>query len=175
VADAVVEAARDVAMTRVRRSKKVLVVVVVAIALLTFAGQRAWSWQSQISDQGQRDAAISAASAEVARLISVSATDSDAAIAELLAGATASFREDLQKQATQLQQALVANKVDADGTTVSAGIGRFVDDQATVFVAATGTVSNAGATAPQNRDYRVKVEMQKVGDRWLVAGLEFVA
>jgi hypothetical protein len=42
-------------------------------------------------------------------------------------------------------------------------------------VAATGTVSNARTAGPENRDYRVRVEMRKVGGRWLVAGLEFVA
>ena len=162
-------------MKAVLAKKRVLVVVVVIAGLLAFAGERAWSWRDQVDSGNQRDAAVAAASAEVTKLISVSAKDSDEAFRELLAGATASFRSDLEKQASQLQKALAANEVDAKGTVVSAGVGQFADSQATVYVAATGTVANSGSATPQSRDYRVKLEMRKVGNKWLVAGLEFVA
>jgi Mce-associated membrane protein len=162
-------------MTQPTMNRRTAVLLVVAVALLAFAGQRAWSWRNQVSDQDQRDAAAAAASAEVTRLISVSAKDSDEAFEELLDGATASFREDLKNQATQLQEALAASRVEARGTVVSAGVGRSTGTRATVYVAASGTVSNAGTAAPEQRAYRVKVEMRNVGGRWLVAGLEFVA
>jgi Mce-associated membrane protein len=162
-------------MTSLLRSKKAMAFALTIVALAVFGAQRLWTWRDEIDAGNERDAAVAAASSEVTKLISVSAQDSDAAFRELLAGATASFRADLEKQAEQLQKALAANKVVAKGTVVSAGVGRSTDTQATVFVAATGTVTNAGTAAPQNRDYRVKVEMRKVGERWLVAGLEFVA
>ena len=92
----------------------------------------------------------------------------------LLDGATASFRSDLKQQASALQKALKANKVDAEGEVVSAGVARSTDEQVTVYIAATGTVSNSGTKAPQQRGYRVKVEMRNVEGRWLVSGLEFI-
>ena len=49
------------------------------------------------------------------------------------------------------------------------------DDQATVILAADGTVANAKSTTPQKREYKVKVELRQVDGRWLVSGLEFVA
>lgn len=162
-------------MKRLATERGVRILLALGFALLLVAGQRAWSWRSQVGDQRQQDAAAAAASAEVARLISVGAQGSDAALKELVDGATAGFQKDLQAQATQLQKALVANKVNATGTVVSTGIGRSSENQATVYVAATGTVSNAGTAVPQSRDYRIKVEMRRVDDRWLVSGLEFIA
>lgn len=151
-----------------------VLLLVLGIGLLAFAGQRAWSWREDVSAEHQRAEAVSAASTEVTRLISVSAEDSEAAFESLLDGATASFRSDLKQQASALQKALKANKVDAEGEVVSAGVARSTDEQATVYIAATGTVSNSGTKAPQQRDYRVKVEMRNVEGRWLVSGLEFI-
>jgi hypothetical protein len=44
-----------------------------------------------------------------------------------------------------------------------------------VIVAAAGTVENSGTNAAEPRNYRLRVDLQKDGDRWLVSGLEFVA
>ncbi|NYI80941.1 hypothetical protein [Nocardioides panzhihuensis] len=151
-----------------------VLLLVLGIGLLAFAGQRAWSWREDVSAEHQRAEAVSAASTEVTRLISVSAEDSEAAFESLLDGATASFRSDLKQQASALQKALKANKVDAEGEVVSAGVARSTDEQVTVYIAATGTVSNSGTKAPQQRGYRVKVEMRNVEGRWLVSGLEFI-
>jgi len=162
-------------MTARSGNPKIITLLVLGVVLLVLAGQRAWTWRSQVNAQHRQEAAAAAASAEVTRLISVSAKDADSAFTELLAGATASFRQDLKSQAAQLRKAVAASQVEATGKVVSTGVGRATGDQATVYVAATGTVANVGTTGPENRDYRVKVEMRRVGDRWLVAGLEFVA
>lgn len=148
--------------------------LVVALGLVVLAGQRAWSWREDVTAEQQRAEAAAAASTEVTRLISVSAKDSEEAFETLLEGATAAFRSDLKQQASALQKALKTNKVDAEGKVVSAGVARATEEQATVYVAATGTVSNSGTKAPQQRDYRVKVEMRNVESRWLVSGLEFI-
>lgn len=162
-------------MMSLNRSKVTMVVLIVGVLLVAVGVQQAWSWRSSTDAQSQRDKAVTAASAEVKLLISVSDTNADASLKRLLDGATASFQSDLQKDAKALQQALVAEKVVATGSIVSAGIGKYSDNQATVFVAAEGTVSNTGTTAPQSREYRVKVNMEKIKGRWLVAGLVFIA
>ena len=146
-----------------------------AIILVLVAGQRFWSWRQEVDLAHDRSAATTAASAEVTKLISVSAADSKSAFAELLAGATAGFRDDLHAQAAQLQKALAESSVKAEGTVVSAGVTKASKDRATVIVAATGTVSNNATAGAERRDYRITVELERSGDRWLVSGLEFVA
>ena len=49
------------------------------------------------------------------RLITISDKGAEAALAELLDGATASFRDDLRNEASQLRKALTDNKVKATG------------------------------------------------------------
>ena len=149
--------------------------IAAAVLLAVAAGHQAWTWHQNESDADQREAAVTAARSEVIQLISISATDSEKAFDKLLNGATAGFREDLRAQAVQLQKALASNKVEATGSIVSAGIAKSTGDQASVIIAATGTVANSGTTGPEKRDYRIAVELRRVDDRWLVSGLEFVA
>lgn len=147
----------------------------VALILVAIAAQRCWAWREQVDLASGRDAAAAAASAEVTKLISVSAADSKQAFDELLSGATAGFRDDLRAQASQLQKALSASSVKSEGTVVSAGVTKASKDRASVIIAATGTVSNTSTSGAERRDYRIKVELSRIGDRWLVSALEFVA
>lgn len=157
------------------RRRLTVVLLVIAAIMAVVALERALTWRSRMEAQSQQQKAVESASAEVGRLISVSAKGAHAALGDLLAGAAGSFRSDLEKNAKSLQQALAANDVVATGSIVAAGIGQHTDDEATVFVAAQGTVSNTGSGVPQTRTYRVKLTMQRVNGHWLVAGLVFVS
>lgn len=147
----------------------------VALILVLVAVQRCWSWREEVNLAHDRDAAVAAASAEVTKLISVSASDSKEAFDELLAGATSSFRDDLLAQAADLQKALTESNVKSEGRVISAGVTKSSKDRASVIVAATGTVSNSSTSGAEGREYRIKVELARSGDRWLVSALEFVA
>jgi Mce-associated membrane protein len=164
-----------VAALRARISWPVAVVVLVTLALLAFAGQRALAWQEQRQRVADEKAAVAAATAEVEGLIDISATTSEEDMDALLVGATAEFRSELESQADRLQEALKKNRVTATGDVVSAGMVKLEDGRATVIAAAAGTVENSGTNAAEPRNYRLRVDLQKDGDRWLVSGLEFVA
>ncbi|GAA3686058.1 hypothetical protein GCM10022237_50680 [Nocardioides ginsengisoli] len=151
------------------------VVGLVAVALLVFAGQRALAWRGDRSELSDGRAAAAAATAEVEGLIDISGSTSDADMVRLLDGATAAFRTDLEAQAARLQKALADNKVKATGKAVSTGVVKLADDRATVIVAAAGTVKNKQTKAAEPRNYRLRVDLQRVKGDWLVSGLEFVA
>ena len=70
---------------------------------------------------------------------------------------------------------MARNKVTATGKVLSTGVVKLEDGRATVIVAAAGTVENAKTTEAEPRNYRLRVDLQQDGDRWLVSGLEFVA
>jgi Mce-associated membrane protein len=48
-------------------------------------------------------------------------------------------------------------------------------DTVTVLAAVSATVQNADAPTGEQRQYRMKMQLQHDGDRWLVSDLEFVA
>lgn len=147
----------------------------VAVVLLVFAGQRALAWQGDRAQLSDGRAAAAAATAEVEGLIDISGSASDADVKRLLDGATAAFRTELEAQAGRLKKALADNLVKATGEAVSTGVVKLADDRATVIVAAAGTVRNKQTKAAEPRNYRLRVELQKVKGDWLVSGLEFVA
>jgi Mce-associated membrane protein len=148
---------------------------VIVVALLVFGGERALAWQDDRQRVDDEKSAAAAAKAEVEGLIDVSASTSAEDIDKLLDGATAGFREQLEEQADRLRKALTKNRVTATGEVVSVGVVKLEDRRATVIVAAAGTVENDQTDDAEPRHYRLRVDLQKSGDHWLVSGLEFVA
>lgn len=158
-----------------RPSWSALTVALVLVALLGVTAQRGLAWRDEHQTTRAGEAAAAAARAEVERLITISDTGSEATLEKLLDGATADFRAELERRATQLRKALADSKVTATGDIVSSGVVKLDDERATVIVAAEGTVRNATSDADQPRSYRLSVDLQRVDDAWLVSGLEFVA
>jgi len=150
-------------------------VAVVVVALLVVAGERALAWQGERQRVDDEKAAAAAATAEVEGLIEVSGSTSEADVEKLLDGATAGFRDELEKHADRLRTALTKNKVTATGEVVATAVVKLEDGRATAIVAAVGTVENKQTAAAEPRYYRLRVDLQHDGDRWLVSGLEFVA
>lgn len=150
-------------------------VVVVVALLAVVAGERALAWQDDRQRADDEQDAAAAATAEVEGLIDVSSSTSKEDVEALLDGATADFRTELEAQADELRKALTDNDVDASGEVVSTGVAKVEDGRATVIVAAVGTVQNKRTDAAEPRNYRLRVDLQQDGDRWLVSGLEFVA
>lgn len=151
------------------------VLALVLIGAIVVATERALEWREAVARQQARAAVLEAAEAEVLGLITISARTTDEDLESLIAGATASFKEDLRAQADRLREEVVDNEVEATGEIVSAGIASFDGERATVLVAARGTVDNRNASVPEPRNYRLEVGLEKVDDGWLVATLRFVA
>lgn len=150
-------------------------VILVVAALLAFSAERGLAWQDERSRVSDEKAASAAATAEVEGLIDISGSTSEADMDQLLEGATAGFRNELEAQAERLKKALSDNAVKATGEAVSTGVAKLDDDRATVIVAAVGTVANKKTKAAEPRNYRLQVDLQKTDGTWLVSGLEFVA
>jgi Mce-associated membrane protein len=149
-------------------------------ALLLLAGvglgvERGLTWRDLRAQDRDGAAAVEAATAEVEALITISAATVPEDVAKLVDGATGSFREEYEQQADDLVKAVRDSKVTSTGRVVSAALTRLDDDEATVIVAATGSVKNVQSPKPEPRHYRLSVKLENSDDQWLVSGLEFVA
>ena len=162
-----------------RTSRSALVVravlAVLVAAAIVVAVLQALEWRDAMAREQARKDVIAAAEEEVLGLITISARTTDEDVEALIAGATASFREDLRAQADRLRKEVVDNEVVATGDVVSVGVSSLEDESATVLVAARGTVDNRNAGGPEPRSYRLEVVLDRVGDDWLVSALRFVA
>ena len=142
-----------------------LVAAVVAGLRLRAADQRA----------DLRADALQAARQEALNLTSVDGTDIEADLERVLEGASGTFREEFEAQSRTLRSVLEENEVRAEGNVLDAGLSRFSEDAATALVIIDSVVRNKGDPDGQTRTYRMQLELERVGDRWLTSSLEFVS
>jgi Mce-associated membrane protein len=73
-----------------------------------------------------------------------------------------------------VRAAVVENNVESRGTVLRAALLSGDRNRATVLVAIDATVRNAKAPEGRQSHYRIQVELNRDGDRWLVSRLQFV-
>lgn len=114
--------------------------------------------------QAARDEAVAFMSIDYRRM--------DQMRARVLAGATGAFKKQF-KAAEALDPGVIRQEVLAKGFVKEIGIGTFDRDSATVFVAA-GSRVRSKETKGKVRELvsRLRFDMTKVGDRWLVSKVE---
>ncbi|MDP3890312.1 hypothetical protein [Nocardioides sp.] len=154
-------------------------VVVVLVSLCAVGAVLVWQTQqerSEARDQQERyGEVLAAASAQAEAFVNIdyrSAEESYAAVAE---GATGDFKEQYDTSRESVTQVLADNESVMTGDVLWAGVSTLDRDSATVLVATSGTVSNTETkNEPVARNFRLQLEMERVGDRWLTADLVFV-
>lgn len=149
-------------------------VALVATGALGLGTRSALELRDAHAEQTGRNAAVAAASREVAGLITVSDKTTQEDLDALREGATADFAAELEEQSAALRTALQQQKVVSTGTVASAGVVSWSPERARVIVAAVGEVKNAGS-AGTPRAYRLQVDLRNVEGHWLVSDMEFVA
>jgi Mce-associated membrane protein len=116
-----------------------------------------------------------AARSETLAFLAIDHTKMDELTARVLDGATGEFKKQYQTSLKSLKDAAVSQESISKGHVDQVALGEADDDSATVFVAAGSKVQNKGTEGKvEDRSWRMKLTMAKVGDRWLISKLEFV-
>jgi Mce-associated membrane protein len=121
----------------------------------------------------RRDA-IRVASAQVVDLTTIDPTQVDDRIADLRKRTTGDFRRQLQGISQTFRSVVRSGKVETAGDVVAVAVTSVTDRRAHVLVANRTTVTNTSAKQPTTRAYRIRVDLLRVHDEWLVSGMEFV-
>ncbi len=151
------------------------VLALVVVVGSAYAGQRLWQHRGGGELDDARAAAVGAARQQALNLIAVDGTDTDADIKRVLDGATGTFKADFTSRAADLKRVIAGAKVvSSDLTVVEAAVVRADLDSATVIVAADSIVKNAAKPDGSPRSYRMLLDLERHGDRWLTASLEVV-
>lgn len=158
------------------RGGLVPLVVVLAVLALVGAFFAARAWQAGGSDDAERYAAVQkAASRTTVALLNVDYRDTGKTIKAVRDTATADFA----KQIANASDGLVKLTKDArsvmTGEVIWTGVVRLEEDEATVIVATEGEVRNAQTgDKPAARNFRLKLDLVRDGDRWRTSALDFV-
>jgi Mce-associated membrane protein len=149
-----------------------LVVLLVLLAATALVGAVQLRTASQRDDA--RAAALGAARQEALNLTSIDGRDIDGDLKRVLAGATGSFATDFAQRSTQLKSVLTDNAVVAEGRVLDAALVRGDLDTATALVVVDSTVKNKAAPAGRANTYRMQLDLERHGGRWLTSALQFV-
>jgi Mce-associated membrane protein len=159
---------RDRGRLALYASAAVLLLLLVAAVLLGL------QLRSAAQEQAARDAALSAARQSALNLTSIDQEDFEQDVANVLDGATGDFRSDFAARVRDLERLLTENEVIAEGQILEAAIVRADRRSATALVVVDSTVRNTATPDGRVNSYRMKLELEKVGDQWLTSMLEFV-
>lgn len=150
----------------------------VTVALLALAlggaGVAGFRWYERNSLEDSHAGALAAARQFTVDFVSISAATVDKDIERVTAAATGDFHDEYQRGKSQVRAAVVENEVASQGNVLRSALVSGDHDSAVVLVAVDATVKNVKAPQGRASHYRIKVDLVKEDDRWLVSRLEFV-
>lgn len=111
----------------------------------------------------------------VVNLTTLDFTSVDADLERILAGTTGAFREQFASSSSSFREVLERGEVASTGEVSEAGLVRADDHSAEVLVAVTSMVKNTDVPDGEGRVYRMKADLERAGDVWLVSDVEFVS
>jgi Mce-associated membrane protein len=138
------------------------------------AGVAGWRWYERGAVERSHIAALAAARQFTVDFVSISAATVDKDIERIVGMSTGDFHNEYTKGRAQVRAAVVENEVSSQGNVLRSALVSGDHDSAVVLVAVDATVKNVKAPAGRPSHYRIKVDMVKENDRWLVSRLEFV-
>ena len=123
----------------------------------------------------QFGAAEQAASAWTIKFMTVNYKTMDPLITAVLDASTDPFKTQYDRSKVNLKALVQDNLTISTGKVKAVGVSELTGDQAVVFVAADGTVTNKSTKGKASaRYYRLKLTMLHRGDKWLTSQVEFV-
>jgi len=146
-------------------------VTALALGVVTWQGT-AW-FQDHRSDD-RRQAAVEVAEDQVLDLTTLDTKTVHAKLKAMGERLSGDFKRQFDGFSKTFAQAVTADKISATGRVRSVAISSYDEDKASVLVATTVQVSDGDKKQATQRDYRMRVLLDRDGDAWLVTGMEFV-
>jgi Mce-associated membrane protein len=170
-----VEASHDGAKSVAGFRWAIVTCTLVAVALGGVIGYLAYQTHA-LRESTQRDNMFVEAGRQAAlNLTTISYTDVDRDVARVLDSATGSFHDDFQNRVGPFIAVVKQAQSTSRGTITEAGLSSVDGDQAQVIVAVSVTTSIAGQSNDQEpRGWRMRLNVQKVGDSAKVSDVQFV-
>jgi len=160
--------------TESRRQVPAIVVGALSAVALAVIVWQAAAWVQHHRDDERRTAAVDVATAQVLDLTTLDSSSVESRLASMSGRVTGDFKRQFDGFAKTFAQVVQHDKIAATGEIKAAGITSYDDDSAVVIVASTTQVSTAKQKAATQRDYRIRVSLDRNGGSWLISGMEFV-
>jgi Mce-associated membrane protein len=156
-----------------RRSALIAAVVIVA-ALAGLVGWLSFRAYGSHQAEHQRRMYLQVGRQGALDLTTIDYTHVDADVARILNDSTGAFHDDFQQRAQPFIDVVRKAQSSSVGTIAEAGLESATGQEAQVFVAVQVTTSIAGAPEPQPRGWRMRINVQKIGDNVKISNVAFV-
>jgi len=147
------------------------------VFIVALAGLVGWetfrACQSHQADE-QRNVFLQIGRQAALNLTTVSYTEVDADVQRILASATGAFYNNFATRKQPFVDVVKQVQSKSVGTVTEAGLESVKSDQAQVLVAVSVQTSTAGAEQQDPRAWRMRIDVQKVGNQAKVSNVEFV-
>lgn len=127
------------------------------------------------ADDDRRQAVLQAARQQALNFTTIGYKTVDRDIDRVIAGATGDFKASYQQNRKTIKETVTKNKSTSKGEVLDAGLVSIDSDSAVALVVADASVTNVAYKKPTLRNYRMQLDLAKVGDRWLVSDIQFVS
>jgi Mce-associated membrane protein len=148
-----------------------------AIILIALGGLFAWlGYRTIETRQGehQRDLFLQVGRQAALDLTTISAANADTDVARILDSSTGTFHDDWAQRAPSFVEVVKKAQSKSEGSVTAAGLESLESDRARVLVAVAVKTSTVDAPEQKPRAWRMRIDVQKVGDDTKVANVEFV-
>lgn len=146
-------------------------------SVLALGGVGGWlgygAYKAQEADQ-LRNEFLAVGKQGALNLITINYTEADADVQRALDSSTGQFYDDFSKRAPAFIELVKQAQAKTQGNITEAGIESINGDSARVLVAVAVNTSNAGAADQPLRHWRMRIDVQKVGDAVKVSNVGFV-
>jgi Mce-associated membrane protein len=148
--------------------------IAVTLALGAIAGWFGYRGYQEHQALQQRELFLREGRQGALNLTTVSYTEVDVDVQRILDTATGSFYDDFQRRSQPFIDVVKQAQSKSVGTITAAGLESVDGDRAQVLVAVHVTTSNVGAAEQPPRAWRMRIDVQKVGEGAKVSNVEFV-
>lgn len=136
-------------------------------------------WQANEVRSGRRDDrlredAIAIAKAQVLDITTLDSATVGAKLEAMAARTSGDFKDQVTGIAASFIKIVSQRKIKAVGRIDGIGISSSSGQDASVLVASTTVVSQAGSDTASTRTYRMRIHLVRAGASWKINGMEFV-
>ncbi|MBO0828049.1 MAG: hypothetical protein J2P24_09730, partial [Streptosporangiales bacterium] len=141
-------------------------VLVVLVAVTLAFTVRLVIVDGQVSaDESRRQVVLQAARQQALNFTTIGYPTVDRDINRVIAGATGDFKSSYQQNRGTIKDTVTKNKSTSKGEVLDAGLVSIDSDSAVALVVADASVTNVAYKKPTLRNYRMQLDLSKVGDR----------
>jgi len=144
---------------------------VAAVAVCAVLGPR---WLEQRSVDARRAEVLQQARQIGVNFTTLDYRTFDKDVQLVLDGATGEFRDAFRAGVEQTRELVTANESVSEGKVAEAALVSSDADSAVVLLVVDTEVTNTANTEPTPRHYRMRLDLSRVGERWLADDLQFV-